>query len=115
MKEKDNIKTFCLIIIISNILLTALILIHHFCASAPKEEESNYYPMTTIVISVDSPADIVTIKDCNGNIWEFFGAEDWMIGDICACIMYDNKTPSTIYDDEIYNTRYSGTFEEFGH
>lgn len=114
MKEKNNIKTFCLIIIISNILITAFILIHHFCVSAPTEE-SNYYPMAAIVISVDDSADIVTIEDCNGNIWEFFGAEDWMVGDICACIMYDNKTSSTIYDDEIYSTRYNGTFEKFGH
>lgn len=114
MKEKDNIKTFCLIIIISNILLAAFILIHHFCTSAPKEE-SNYYPMTTIVTSINNSADIVTIEDCNGNIWEFSGVEDWMVGDVCVCIMYDNETPSTIYDDEIYNTRYNGTFEEFGH
>lgn len=114
MKGQDKIKTFCLIIIISNILITAFILIHHFCTPTPKKE-SNYYPMTAVVVSVDNPADIVTIKDCNGNIWEFFGTEDWMIGDICTCIMYDNKTPLTIYDDEIYNTRYNGTFEEFGH
>ena len=114
MKE-NKIKTFCLIIIISNILITAFILIHHFCISAPKEEESNYYPMTTIVISVDDSADIVTIEDYNGNIWEFFGAEDWMVGDICTCIMYNNQTFSTSYDDEICNTKYNGTFEKFGH
>ena len=43
----------------------------------------------------------------NGNIWEFYGVEDWEVGDSCALTMYDNKTEQ-IFDDEIIRTTYCG-------
>ena len=64
------------------------------------------YPMTGEVVSVDYVADVVTIEAHN-NLWEFYGAEDWELGDVCACIMSDNGTKE-IYDDEIIVVRYQG-------
>ena len=58
-----------------------------------------------IVVNVEN--DVVTLKDSNGEYWEFEGAEDWMINDICACIMNDNATEK-IYDDEIVKVKYCG-------
>lgn len=74
--------------------------------NAPKEEK---YAMCAIVVDVSTGNDTVTIKDYNGNLWQFTGAEDWAVGDVCACVMDDNAT-AEIKDDEIISTRYQGTF-----
>jgi hypothetical protein len=67
----------------------------------------NYYPRTAIVYSFDTVSDTVKVIDFAGEMWEFYGIEDWMIGDIVSMMMYDNNTES-IYDDEIVEIRYSG-------
>ena len=49
-----------------------------------------------------------TVTEINdGNIWEFYGVEDWEVGDSCALTMYYNKTEQ-IFDDEIIRTTYCG-------
>ena len=50
---------------------------------------------------------VTAIEINNGNIWEFYGVEDWEVGDSCALTMYDNKTEQ-IFDDEIIRTTYCG-------
>lgn len=65
---------------------------------------TSIYPMTGEVVAVDYTADIVTIESHN-NLWDFYGADDWALGDIAACIMSDNGTRE-IYDDEIVIVRY---------
>lgn len=65
------------------------------------------YSQTYVVTNVDYTTDVVQMVDGNGNVWEFEGTEDWIEGDFCSCIMYDNETPE-IYDDIILTTRYSG-------
>lgn len=69
--------------------------------------QDNIYPETGTVIVVDEQEDTVTVEDFNGNQWEFLGAEDWMVGDICSMIM-DGKGTDEIYDDEIIAAKYSG-------
>lgn len=73
-----------------------------------------FYPMLGEVIEISKESNTVMIADCNGNCWEFYGSEDWDIGDFCACIMYNSGTPGYIYDDEIIDVRYSGTPDMFG-
>ena len=68
---------------------------------------NNYYPLSTIVTEVDEDTDIVTVQDFNGNVWQFMGAEDWAVNDVCALIM-DSKGTATIYDDEIISKNYCG-------
>ena len=68
------------------------------------------YALTTKVVELDRENDIVVCEDFNGNLWEFYGCEDWQIDDVASLLMDDNGT-STIYDDEIVNARYNGTFE----
>ena len=68
------------------------------------------YALTTKVVKLDRENDVVVCEDFNGNLWEFYGCEDWQIDDIASLLMDDNGT-STIYDDEIVNARYNGTFE----
>ncbi len=68
------------------------------------------YALTTKVVELDRENDVVVCEDFNGNLWEFYGCEDWQIDDVASLLMDDNGT-STIYDDEIVSTRYNGTFE----
>lgn len=79
--------------------------------SAVNPANSNY-PLTTVVVKINEDSDIVTVKDYNGNLWQFKGIEDWAIGDICSMIMSPSKTEK-IYDDVILSTRYNGNFSNF--
>lgn len=63
------------------------------------------YPTCGIITEIKD--NIVTFTDFNGNMWSFYGAEDWEINDICAVIM-DNNGTETIYDDIITSIRYCG-------
>ena len=67
----------------------------------------NCYPMYTEVVEIDNERDAVVVEDFNGNLWEFYGAEDLEVNDIIVCVMYTNLT-NIIYDDVIVMTRYSG-------
>lgn len=71
---------------------------------------ANTYAMTCEVVELDRENDLVVCEDFNGNLWEFYGCEDWQIDDIASLLMDDNGTP-TIYDDEIVSAQYNGTFE----
>lgn len=71
------------------------------------------YPQTCIVVDVDVAADVVTIETAMGYRFEFGGVEDWIEGDLCACIFYNAMTDNTITDDQILSVRYSGTAEMF--
>ncbi len=58
--------------------------------SLPERQTQNLYPLTTCVISVNYTTDMVITEDSNGNLWTFYGVEDWQNGDCCSFIM-DNK------------------------
>lgn len=66
------------------------------------------YPHCGVVCSVNYEEDTVACADPQGNIWEFYGCEDWACGDIVAMTMSDAGTPETIYDDEILSVKYCG-------
>lgn len=65
------------------------------------------YPRTMTVTEIDTASDTVILTDYVGHEWSFYGVEDWMVGDICSCIMDDNGTEN-ITDDIIISTRYGG-------
>ncbi len=65
------------------------------------------YPMAVTVIDVSEALDVVTVRDSNKNLWQFRGVEDYMVGDVVACIVDTNRTPE-IKDDIIIQTRYNG-------
>lgn len=66
-----------------------------------------YYALTTVVTNVDYSIDVVACEDSTGNVWEFYGTEDWLEGDVCSMVMCDEGTDN-IEDDTIVSTRYSG-------
>ena len=84
-------------------ITTALLAINPF---TPKTE--TYYPALAVVTETNTKTDSVTIMTLpDGNLWEFYGVEDWSGGDLAACIFSDNGTPN-FQDDEIITVRYSG-------
>ena len=72
--------------------------------------DANLYPRTMIVTEVNTSADTVELTDFTGHTWELNGVEDWIIGDICACIMNSNGTEA-IEDDTIVDIKYNGYIE----
>lgn len=71
---------------------------------------SHLYGMTAVVTHISEATDTVTIKDFNGNLWQFKGVEDWAVDDVVSCIM-DNQHTALIKDDVIVKVQYSGYFE----
>ena len=69
------------------------------------------YSITTVVVEVNEQDNLVACEDCNGNIWTFYGVEDWQEGDFATLTMNTCGTVN-IYDDEIVTARYSGNVED---
>ena len=94
--------------------IIACVVIITVLAAASCTACANYnglYPKFSVVVNVDYNNDIVTVKDFNGFLWEFFGCEDWIENDICSLLMFDNNTSDTIFDDIIVDVRYDGWVE----
>ena len=77
------------------------------------DAKSGLYPETAIIVELDRAENLVTVADVAGNIWEFYGCEDYYEGNLVRMLMYDGGTPNTIYDDEIVIVWYAGTLEQF--
>lgn len=69
--------------------------------------ESAIYPTCGVVIEIDEVKNLVYVEDFVGNVWTFYGVEDWAVGDIAAMIM-DTMGTECIKDDEIIDIRYCG-------
>lgn len=106
---KNTIKTIIAYTLVSILLISmAVAAVRLWVAANPKEEQ---YPATGIVTEVNYNTDTVTVQDFNGNLWNFYGCEDWAPNDICAMLMSNNGTPETIFDDIIITARYCGYLE----
>lgn len=58
------------------------------------------YVLRAQVIGVDNEEDVVACVDTVGNVWEFYGVEDWYEGDFVLLLM-DTCGTQTIYDDAV--------------
>lgn len=72
--------------------------------------QSEIYPRTMVVTETNESTDTVVLTDSAGHMWEFYGIEDWIVGDVCSCIMNTNGTKD-ITDDTIVDMRYNGSAE----
>ena len=75
--------------------------------AADRDPGAGPYPLAGTVTGLDQGANVVTFTDGAGNDWEFYGTEDWMIGDGVAALMDDNGT-AIVTDDVIVSARYAG-------
>lgn len=64
-----------------------------------------YYSLTTKIVSIDRKTDFIICKDCNGNLWTFYGSEDWEIND-CASLLMNTQGTKEIFDDTIEAAKY---------
>ena len=76
-----------------------------------------YYPLTGIVTSVmpkDTGTDIITFICSNGNMFSFSApaTDCWDKADIISCIMDNNGTGNTVYDDKVMSALYSGSTKQ---
>lgn len=68
--------------------------------------EHDYYALATKIVEINEWEDVVTCKDCNGNLWQFYGVEDWEVGDNANLLM-DKCGTAEIFDDVICGTSYA--------
>ena len=103
MKDKTfyTIINICVVIDLVIVTIFVVSLIHR--ASSPMTNDTNY-TMQAKVVDVDTASDTVQIEDSHGEIWEFFGAENFQ-KDNSVIVLMDNQGTSTIYDDEILSVR----------
>lgn len=69
--------------------------------------EHGIYPQAMRVCEFIEETDEVICVDGNGNLWSYYGIEDYNINDLVAVIFDDNGTPE-IYDDIIIDVRATG-------
>lgn len=95
-------------------LMLALMTAMSAMTTKPKTEDM--YPLTTIVIvgSEEAYNGRITVRDFNGNYWQFDdNAGDWEIDDIASLII-DSKGTELIADDVVVKAHYSGWISGFG-
>ena len=73
-----------------------------------KPESENRYPETGVVVEIHD--DIVVVETSTGNLFEFYGSEDWFVGDIASMIM-DSCGTTYVKDDVIITVKYSGVWK----
>lgn len=115
--KDSNTKPFAIAIVVLLIALMVFCLVCVFCLGEKPQDigvnlgQGWYYPLTTQVVEISPSADVVACVDGAGNLWEFYGVEDWQVGDF-ASLLIDSKGTPSIYDDEIMMTCYAGIFGE---
>lgn len=80
-------------------------------AEKVEEQAPRIYPKCGVVYALEYAEDAVIVQDFTGELWEFYGIEDWMVGDIVAMTMLDAGLPDYIWDDEIIAAVYDGYIE----
>ena len=108
----SNIRSFAAAIDILFVLLVIAMI--SFCwmdYNKAAEPEHSIYPLTVQIVELDHNADVVVCVDGTGNCWEFYGVEDWQVGDFASLLMDNNGTTETVYDDVITMAYYAGNFE----
>lgn len=74
-------------------------------AEAKTVNRDNLYIMETRVIDFEEASDLVVAETETGNLYTFYGIEDWQLNDRCVLLMDDMGTEN-IEDDEIIRTFY---------
>lgn len=70
--------------------------------------QSETYPMAGIITDLDAKNDLVTVSTGTGLLYDFYGVEDYAVGDIIAMTMDNNGTADSVLDDKIIAARYAG-------
>ena len=82
------------------IILLAIVIIACTCSCG----KSTLYPETGKVVSISG--DAVMVETSTENLFEFYGSEDWSIGD-CVSLTMDSCGTQRVTDDIIIDAHYS--------
>ena len=88
------------------IFLLVAVFVFGICAVAAHAE--TYYQNVGIVVEVEE-GNLITVRDIEGELWQFYGAGDWQTDDLLVMWMNDVDT-ITIYDDEIMFVFFVGVY-----
>lgn len=109
MKNKET-KLYIVIVILTTILF---VLITSTIIMMGADITNNHHSRVAMVTEIDEETNLITVTCGNGNMFSFYDtSEDWMLGDLCSLIMYDNGT-EIVYDDKVVSARYGGFIELF--
>ena len=86
------------------ILILAIVIIACTCSCG----KSTLYPETGKVVEICN--DVVTVETSTGNLFAFYGAEDWFVDDTVSMIM-DSCGTANVKDDVIITVKYSGVWK----
>lgn len=67
---------------------------------------NNILMLQGTVIALNTLEDIVSVLDVDGHIYEFYGAENWLVNDNCTMLINNNGTVSR-KDDVILDVLYN--------
>lgn len=84
------------------LIITTIVFI--ILAKVLKPEPENRYPETGVVVEIYD--DTVVVETSTGNVFEFYGSEDWSIGD-CVSMIMDSCGTKMVTDDIIIDAHYS--------
>ena len=84
------------------ILILAIVIIA--CTTCSCGKSSTLYPETGKVVEICN--DTVSVETSTGNLFEFYGSEDWSIGD-CVSMIMDSCGTQKVTDDIIIDAHYS--------
>lgn len=82
-------------------------------SGAPASDQ-NVYVRTMCITELNYQTDTVTCTDAVGFVWEFYGVEDYAVGDLVSAMMVDTAGTDTILDDSILDTWYTGYYMDMG-
>lgn len=106
---KNVITAIAIVLVLSALFSVIAFAIVH--GDKPKDIGTNltngwYYALATKIVETNRETNVVTCEDCNGNLWEFYGVEDWEVGDNANLLM-NSKGTAKIEDDEICGVTYA--------
>lgn len=81
-------------------LILAILIVACMCSC----EKSTLYPETGKVVEISG--EVVAVETSTGNIFEFYGSEDWLIGD-CVSLTMDSCGTADVVDDTVIDAHYS--------
>lgn len=96
-------RKFISVIVVALVLFVVIV-------SSVAAATAEIYPRAGRIVEIDRSEDLVTFVDGTGLLWEFYGAEDYEVGDVVACVFWDADTQDIILDDEILDVQYAGIF-----
>lgn len=106
-RKTPNQKGFTMKKIYAILLVTMLCCVSCIVYAEKNDGElTEFYPRLVMVVDFDYIKDLVICVDVNGDEWLFYGTDDYLVGDVCILMMWNNSDDYT--DHEIVAVFYEG-------